>query len=156
MWQRLDVRRIPSSTGAMKKINVVTLEGAVSYKRTMDADHRIVLLPDICKRLAEEREKYLVLVPGPPGCVLLYPDSGWNEMLLHLKSTRSFRAYRVIARHLISGSLKAFPDDRGRITLYASFVHHARLRNHVLIRKEGDHAVISNPNRRARPVSRGR
>lgn len=104
---------------------------------TLDAKGRLAI-PTRHREALREQGAKLVLTAHPDGCVLLYPESGWEPVRAKVEGFPAFHSQASWWKRLLLGFEEHVgPDGSGRILLSAALRMHAKLEREVMMVGQG-------------------
>lgn len=104
---------------------------------TLDAKGRLSIPTRHREALLEGRTS-IVVTAHPDGCVLLYPESGWEPVRAKVETFPSFHPQASWWKRLLLGFEEhATPDGSGRVLLAAALRLHAKLERDVMMVGQG-------------------
>ncbi|WP_026503941.1 division/cell wall cluster transcriptional repressor MraZ [Butyrivibrio sp. NC3005] len=92
------------------------------YSHSIDAKSRLI----IPAKIRDEIGDRFALTRGQDGCLLLYPESEWEEFVMKLQKLPSSKPQvRTIRRFYIGGAMESEFDKQGRILIPANLLEYA-------------------------------
>jgi MraZ protein len=109
---------------------------------TLDAKGRIAI-PTRHREALLAAGKTLVLSAHPEGCVLLYPESGWERVRAQVEKFPAFHPQASWWKRLLLGFEEhVAPDNAGRVLLSSGLRLHARLEREAMLVGQGHYLEL--------------
>lgn len=109
------------------------------YSHAIDAKGRLI----IPSKFRDELGDKFAVTKGLDGCLLLYPEDGWESFVMKLQSLPTARKdAREIKRFYLGGALETEFDKQGRILIPANLLKFAGINNEAVVVGVGNHAEI--------------
>lgn len=106
------------------------------YQFIMDTKNRVFIPSKFRDEIKKENSKKLMITIGLDGCLYLFPQSSWNELLknnmeiFRLENKEEERAFK---RFFFSNASDVEIDEQGRILISNSHKNYAGIKKEVVI-----------------------
>lgn len=108
------------------------------YRHTIDKKGRII----IPAKYRDKLGSIFYVTRGLEGCLYIYSDFDWNNMMNTYKSVPDSKEKRAFMRLFLSGAVDCEIDTQGRINIPKPLVEFAKLEKECLIVGVDDHIEI--------------
>ena len=99
------------------------------YHHSIDEKGRLT----IPSKLRDELGEQFILTRGLDGCLFIYPNSEWNNVINKYKELPNIKEARNFMRFFLSGATNSELDKQGRINIPIPLINYANLNKECII-----------------------
>ncbi len=108
------------------------------YHHAIDDKGRLT----IPAKIREELGAGFIVTRGLDGCLVVYPNDVWNDIVKKYQELPNVRDARNFMRFFLSGAINGDFDKQGRINISAPLINYAGLKKDCVIIGVGDRLEI--------------
>ena len=99
------------------------------YHHSIDEKGRLT----IPSKLRDELGEQFILTRGLDGCLFIYPNNEWNNVINKYKELPNIKEARNFMRFFLSGATNSELDKQGRINIPSPLINYANLNKECII-----------------------
>ena len=99
------------------------------YHHSIDEKGRLT----IPSKLRDELGEQFILTRGLDGCLFIYPNNEWNNVINKYKELPNIKEARNFMRFFLSGATNQEFDKQGRINIPSPLINYANLNKECII-----------------------
>ncbi|MEL6593526.1 MAG: division/cell wall cluster transcriptional repressor MraZ [Bacteroidota bacterium] len=113
------------------------------YDCRLDDRGRFMLPADLRRQLPEDQQTDFVVNRGLDKCLVVYPNSVWDQELAHIQSRNFFlKDNRAFKRMYLNGARKVSLDSNARLLLPKRLMEYAGIEKEVVLVSQIDRIEI--------------
>ncbi len=99
------------------------------YHHSVDEKGRLI----IPSKLRDDLGEHFILTRGLDGCLFIYPNNEWNNVINKYKELPNIKEARNFMRFFLSGATNCEFDKQGRINIPTPLITYANLKKDCII-----------------------
>ena len=99
------------------------------YHHSVDEKGRLI----IPSKLRDDLGEHFILTRGLDGCLFIYPNDEWNNVINKYKELPNVKEARNFMRFFLSGATNCEFDKQGRINIPSPLITYANLKKDCII-----------------------
>ena len=99
------------------------------YHHSVDEKGRLI----IPSKLRDDLGEHFILTRGLDGCLFIYPNNEWNNVINKYKELPNIKEARNFMRFFLSGATNSELDKQGRINIPSPLINYANLNKECII-----------------------
>ena len=99
------------------------------YHHSVDEKGRLI----IPSKLRDDLGEHFILTRGLDGCLFIYPNNEWNNVINKYKELPNVKEARNFMRFFLSGATNCEFDKQGRINIPSPLINYANLKKDCII-----------------------
>ena len=99
------------------------------YHHSVDEKGRLI----IPSKLRDDLGEHFILTRGLDGCLFIYPNEEWNNVINKYKELPNVKEARNFMRFFLSGATNCEFDKQGRINIPSPLINYANLKKDCII-----------------------